>query len=65
MRSKIEFLMVRASGWKLLTNMKNNSILDPGRDLDPTLITIMVYKLNGLSEEIGLKESHSRLVTTI
>ena len=57
-RSKIELFMTRANGWKPLAFTKHNSTQDPAKVLDPILIIIkMVYKLNGLSEKLVLKQS--------
>ena len=33
--------MTRANGWKSLTNIKKNSISDPARVLDPTVIIVI------------------------
>ena len=60
-RSKIELFMTRANGWKPLTITKKNSTQDPAKLLDPILIIIeMVYKLNGLSEKLALRESRRK-----
>ena len=59
-RSKIELFMTRAKGWKPLTITKKNT-QDPAKVLDPILIIIkMVYKLNGLSEKVVLKQSRPK-----
>ena len=60
-RSKIELFMTRANGWKPLAFTKHNSTQDPAKVLDPILIIIkMVYKLNGLSEKLVLKQSRPK-----
>ena len=66
LRSKVELLLTRTYGEKLLTNIKKYSNSDPSRVLDKTLIIIiiiiiMVYKLNGLYEVTVLKQSQTRL----
>ena len=40
-RSKTELPMTRANGWKSLTDIEKDSILDPARVLDPTVIIIL------------------------
>ena len=53
--------MTRANDWKALTITKENSTQDPAKVLDPILIIIkMVYKLNGLSEKLILKQSRPK-----
>ena len=60
-RSKIELFMTSPNGWKPLTITKKNSTQDPAKVLDPILIIIkMVYKLNGLSEKLVLKQSRPK-----
>ena len=68
LRSKVELLLTRTYGEKLLTNIKKYSNSDPSRVLDKTIIIIiiiiiiiMVYKLNGLYEVTVLKQSQTRL----
>ena len=65
-RSNIEFLMTRANGWKPSTIIKRNSTSDPARVLNPLMIIIkMVYKLNGLSEKLVLKQSRPKPISII
>ena len=53
--------MTRANGWKPLAFTKHNSTQDPAKVLDPILIIIkMVYKLNGLSEKLALRQSRRK-----
>ena len=53
--------MAIANGWKPLTIIKKNSTQDPAKVLDPILIIIkMVYKLNGLSEKLVLKQNRQK-----
>ena len=65
-RSKIEFLMTRANGWKALIIIKKNSTPVPARVLDPILIIIkMVYKLNALFEKVARKQSRPKPISII
>ena len=58
--------MTRANSWKLLTNIKGNSISNPVRIIDLTLIIKkMVYKQNGLSERLVLKQNHPKLINIV
>ena len=58
--------MTKANGQKPSTVIKENYTSDPTRVLDPTLIIIkMVYKLNGLSEELVLKRSRPKPISII
>ena len=63
-RSNIEFRMIKVNGWKSSTIIKETSTSNPARVLDLTLIIIkMVYKLNGLSKKLVLKQSHPKPIS--
>ena len=46
-----------------LANIKKNSTSDSSRD--PSVIIIMLYKLNGLSEKLALNQSRPKRINII